>query len=112
MRELIYYPDFEVKDANWLKFALLYLRRLDSIVPETANENLSELYRKLRSETDLLALHRPDPEEGRDATRDAIGYAEDILKHSTLYDISQEELESWRRPEKHDYILWRAKYHD
>ena len=33
MKELLYYPGFEVKDETWLKFALLYLDHISPIIP-------------------------------------------------------------------------------
>lgn len=35
MRDMIYFPGFEVKNENWLKFALLYFDTLRPIIPYT-----------------------------------------------------------------------------
>lgn len=45
MRELIYYPSFEVRNREWLKFALIYLEYLDPIIPESGDVHLSDEYR-------------------------------------------------------------------
>src|SRR5436853_588756 len=67
MQEFIYYPGFEVRDVNWLKFALLYLDKLDPIIPESGDEHLTEQYRRIMSETDLIEVHRPSLDEGLQA---------------------------------------------
>lgn len=33
MKELLYYPGFEIKNETWLKFALLYLDHISPIIP-------------------------------------------------------------------------------
>ena len=37
MKELIYYPSFEVRNREWLKFALLYIENLNPIIPESGD---------------------------------------------------------------------------
>ena len=39
MEELIYYPGFEVSNEDWLKFALLYLDKLNPIIPESGEKS-------------------------------------------------------------------------
>jgi hypothetical protein len=39
--ELIYYPGFEVQNPDWLKLALLYIDRLDPIIPVSDDKYLT-----------------------------------------------------------------------
>ena len=85
MRELIYYPSFEVRNREWLKFALLYLENLDPIIPESGDVHLSEEYRMIVNETDLIQKHRPNYDEGDNATLDAVEQIERILRHPEAF---------------------------
>lgn len=76
MRELIYYPGFEVKSKDWLKFALLYMNTLSPIIPHSGDRHLTNLYWQLADETDLLDFHRPEYEEGHRASLDSLGVVE------------------------------------
>ena len=81
MKQLIYYPGFEVQNEQWLKFALLYVNQLEPIIPPAGDSYLSVLFRQLQDETDLLRIHRPTEEEGYRATLDSIERVETILRH-------------------------------
>ena len=100
MRELIYYPTFEIADSNWIKFALLYINQLDPIIPESGEIYLSDNYKRLINETDLIKPFRPSYSEGKKATLDAIDQIEKILRHPNAYiSIFNEEnfLDKWRK---------------
>jgi len=115
MDRLIYYPGFEISDAEWTKFALLYLDTLSPIIPVAGDMYLSESFRKLRDETDLIDVHRPDYDEGYRATLDALDQVEKILMHPERYEpiFKRRELVStWRRPESHKIELFQDKYTD
>jgi hypothetical protein len=113
MQELIYYPAFEVQDANWLKFALLYVDRLSPIIPESGDRYLTDTFRQITRETDLIHAHRPDPREGEAASLDAIDQIEKILKHPKRYSNlfgSDDFLDRWRNQTQHHFVLFREKY--
>lgn len=64
---MLYYPGFEVKDINWLKFALLYLDDLRPIIPQipyTRENYLDSLTLKIMDSTDLIREYCPDYKEG------------------------------------------------
>lgn len=42
MHKLLYYPDFEIQDQNFLKFALLYIDEIRPIIPDCARQTLSD----------------------------------------------------------------------
>lgn len=113
MRELIYYPGFEVQNLDWLKFALLYIDELNPIIPKSGDRHLTNLSRKLTNETDLIRAHRPDYEEGEKATLDAIDVVEKILRQPQAYSRifwNNNMVDNWRRPENHNYTLFKDKY--
>lgn len=113
MKNLIYYPGFEVKDTNWLKFALLYIEHLDPIIPKTGNAHLSEFYHKLMSETDLIRPHDPSHKEGIRATLDAIQVVERILISPKIFEsifYTKNIIEIWRNREFQRYSLFAGKF--
>ena len=114
MNELIYYPTFEVIDPQWLKFALLYLDKLDPIIPTAGDGYFSDQFRRVLGETDLIDIHRPSYAEGSSATRDALEHVEKILKHPERYcDIFKPNfIKDWQAPHKQTARLFQDKYSD
>jgi hypothetical protein len=113
MKSLLYYPGFEVRSEEWLKFALLYLDKLCPIIPEAGQPYLSDTFSTIRGETDLIFPNSPDYREGKAATLDAIELVEKMLQHPRCYGNTIGDVNyatNWRRPENHDYKLFRAKY--
>lgn len=113
MKELLYYPGFEVKDKNWLKFALLYIKKLDSIVPASGDSHLSNLYHEINSNTDFFHNLRPNYEEGLNASIDALEMIEKIFKYPDRYFRyfrTRNIIEKWRSKDYQDYSLFREKY--
>ncbi|MCE4045164.1 hypothetical protein LXM56_13575 [Lysinibacillus fusiformis] len=68
MDNLIYYPSFFIEDEEWLKFGLLYMRNVNTIVPEDADNQLSSIHYFILDETDFLTSYRPDNFEIERAT--------------------------------------------
>jgi hypothetical protein len=113
MKELLYYPGFEVKDENWLKFALLYIRSLDSIVPVRGDSYLSNLYREINNTTDFFYSIRPDFEEGINASIDALEQLEKLLRNPSRYQRTfgmYNLRDKWMNKSYQDYTLFREKY--
>jgi len=113
MNEYIYYPGFEVHDPNWLKFALLYLNKLDPIIPFSGDPHLSEQWKRISNETDLLDIHRPEVKEGRVATLDAVDQMDKILMHPERYEFifnTPNIVERWRNPSNQTWPLFGEKY--
>ncbi|MCX5813339.1 MAG: hypothetical protein NT178_12465 [Proteobacteria bacterium] len=113
MEQLIYYPGFEIKDHDWLKFALLYIDELNPIIPTAGDIFLTELHRKLTEETDLIKPHRPNYEEGMNATFDALDIVEKIIRNPSRYLRlfgTSKIIEKWQQPENHNYTLFEDKY--
>jgi hypothetical protein len=113
MKKLIYYPNFESNDINWLKFALLYIDNFTPIIPDTGIGFLSKLYKQLQSETDLLKLQRLGHETGMRATRKAIDYVNKVLQnpHSFADELhSPNIVRNWTNKEQQTYTLFDEKY--
>ena len=115
MKELIYYPGFEVQDHDWLKFALLYVDELSPIIPSSGDPYLTDLTHKLEGETDLLVRHRPTYNKGLLATEDAVDHIERITQYPNDYSQlfgAHDFLEIWRLPKTQNYTILREKYTD
>ncbi len=113
MNELIYYPGFEINNLNWLKFALLYIDKLNPIIPRSGEKYLTELHRKLSDETDLIRTHRPTYDEGTKSTLDAMEIVEKILQHPSGYSTifhTPNIKQKWQNKKNHNYILFKEKY--
>lgn len=113
MRELIYYPGFEVNSQDWLKFALLYIGTLSPIIPYSGDKELTSLYQLISNETDFLDVHRPEYLEGKRASLDCLDVLEKIMLHPERYFpifLKSNVVEYWKNPESHDYTLFREKY--
>lgn len=89
MKDLLYFPGFEVKDTAWLKFALLYLDELRPIIPEMPyNENkyLSDTAIMVQAETKLINPYKPNYEDGIVASKIACDEFDRYLAHPERYD--------------------------
>ncbi|WJJ96581.1 hypothetical protein [Algibacter luteus] len=81
MKKYLYYPSFEPPNTEWLKFSLLYLEKFESIVPYERQYLISDDYRQISNETDLVDLYSPSFQQGERASEKAIWQAERILNH-------------------------------
>ena len=119
MREMIYYPGFEVKDETWLKFALLYLDRIRPIIPYTIapkERYISETFLRIMGETDLVRPYKPDFNEGMCASELACTEFERYLQHPERYarffgqPYASRLIEKWKLPQYQDCTLFEGKY--
>ena len=119
MRDMIYFPGFEVKNENWLKFALLYFDTLRPIIPYTfyAEERyLSDTFQHVMNETDLIRPYRPDYDEGFCASILACEEFEKFLSHPEIYGAyfygskSGSHIQRWRNRNYQDCTLFSGKY--
>ncbi|MFP9126791.1 hypothetical protein [Niallia sp. BSM11] len=113
MKDIIYYPGFQINDEEWLKFALLYLNDVNTIVPPEADDYLSGIHRFLLNETDLLASYRPTYEEISKSTEDAIwAITRELENPVKMLGILGEIniLDFWRQPQNHNFELFQSKF--
>ena len=113
MRELLYYPSFEIKDENWLKFALLYIGKLRPIVPQTGLDNIDGINRTVLNETNLLDYYRPTHSDSNTASFYALEAIEKIFsnpqRYSTIFgtrNIVNEFIDT----STHEVELFKEKY--
>lgn len=119
MRDIIYYPGFEVKDESWLKFALLYFDVLRPIIPYTIRSErtyLSATFQQIMDETDLIRPYRPDYEEGICASILTCEHFEKYLRTPDRYRSYfgyggfADYTERWKNPKYQDCVLFEGKY--
>lgn len=77
MHRLLYYPNFEIQDQNFLKFALLYIDEIRPIIPGSARKSLSVSMRDILRNTDMINPYSPSFENGYWASIAAIKHLED-----------------------------------
>ncbi|MEY8535610.1 hypothetical protein AALH30_19150 [Blautia pseudococcoides] len=119
MKDMIYYPGFETRDENWLKFALLYFDTLRPIIPYTIYSEeryLSDTFQYVMGETDLIKPYRPEYEEGFHASILACEEFEKFLLHPGRYGAyfygskSGAYIEKWKNQNHQDCTLFSGKY--
>jgi hypothetical protein len=85
MRDLVYYPGFEILDESWLKFALLYIDCIHPIIPESGMSYLGEKTKHVMRETDLINPYSPQYHEGEVASKNSLYHFERYLKNPERY---------------------------
>lgn len=115
MSTVLYYPNFEIQDEKWLKFALLYLDKVETIVPRSAEEFLSKEHKFILENTDLLKCYSPSYEAGEKASDDAIEIIKRIIEAPQRYWRRMGKihfLDYWRDIRNHDFELYEGKFSD
>lgn len=117
MNPLLYYPFFEVKDQEWLKFALLYLKDIKIIMPKEGEQRLTNEFWEIYNSTDLFSFHRPQPNEGYQSSLDTIESIEPILVRPELYSKrfnihsgTETIVGKWRNRENQSFEIYHGKY--
>jgi len=113
MKKFLYYPNLEPPDKEWLKFALLYMENFESIVPLRRQYLISEEYKLVEKETDLVSMYAPEYLQGYRATLKSIDESNEILNN----EYSKSELfnkvnlkREWKNPENWKYQIYREKF--
>jgi hypothetical protein len=112
MQKLIYYPSFEPPDKEWLKFALLYLEEFEPIVPLNRQQELSDEYKILINETDLIKPFSPDYSQGHRASLNTIKEAEYLLNSGdrpSSFNIVRLK-EKWQNSKNWDFHVYEEKF--
>ncbi|MEM1337096.1 MAG: hypothetical protein AAGF96_05070 [Bacteroidota bacterium] len=113
MKKFIYYPNFEPPDNEWLKFAILYLEKFESIVPYNRRHLISDEFRRLENETDLLNMFSPDYSQGERASIRAIQESERFMSRtyttSSLFNRVNIQRD-WRNPDSWEYQIFGEKF--
>ncbi len=113
MKKLLYYPNLEPPSTEWLKFSILYLEKFESIVPYNRQHLISDDYRRLTQETDLVSLYAPTYDQGERASLKAIEQTEKILnnpyKRSFLFN-SVNIYRKWKDENNWNYTIYSEKF--
>lgn len=114
MEKLLYYPSFFIQDEGWLKFALLYMSDISTIVPDGAESHLTEVHNKVLKHTDLLSKYNPDYEEKIDATRKVLEKIDSelngVFSRYTFSRHRESLVETWRNPNFQNFELFSSKF--
>lgn len=113
MNKIIYYPGFQINDEEWLKFALLYLNDVNTIVPPEADNYLSDTHQFLLQETDLLYPYRPTYEDITKSTEDAIwSISRELENPVRIFGVLGELniVDFWRQRQNQNYELFKSKF--
>ncbi|MBV6878800.1 hypothetical protein NG800_008100 [Epilithonimonas ginsengisoli] len=113
MKKFIYYPNLEPPNTEWLKFSILYLEKFESIVPYGRQHLISDDYRKLLNETDLVEMYSPEYLQGERASIKSIEEAERFLQNPyrrapLMNQINIER--SWRNDQNWTYQIFSEKF--
>lgn len=113
MKKYLYYPSLEPPNTEWLKFAILYLENFESIVPYQRRELVSDDYKKLQNETDLVSMYSPEYDQGYRASLKAIEEVDKFM--NTPYERSSllkkiNVTRDWRNPENWNYQIFSEKF--
>lgn len=113
MKKYIYYPNFEPPENEWLKFSILYLDKFESIIPYNRQHLISDDYRKLKNETDLVDFFSPEYHQGEQASLKAIYEAEKILKRTYESSFLFNRINifrDWKNKNTWDYQIYGEKF--
>lgn len=113
MKDFVYFPYFEPANEEWLKFSLLYLDEFQPIIPHSRTSEVSDNYRRIMDETDLIKPYSPEYNHGNNAGIKTIDELEKILTNPDSYSSlfgSYKFLEEWKKQEKWNYLIYGEKY--
>lgn len=113
MKKYLYYPNLEPPNTEWLKFSILYLERFESIVPSGRQYLISNEYRKLSNETDLVELYSPEYKQGERASIKSIEDAQKFLSNSYGRSHLMNKINvqrSWRDERNWTYQIFSEKF--
>jgi len=113
MEPLIYYPTFEPPTEIWLKFALLYFENFKPIVPRERTYHLSDDFRRIIDNTDLVSLYSPDYSDGYNASLVAIEETERYFNapHSRSFLLREHNvITKWQNPDNWKFEVCQEKF--
>lgn len=115
MKEILYYPGFEIENEDWLKFALLYVDRLRPIVPESGLNTLSDNTYRIMEETDLIDYYNPSFRDSNEASTEVLRLIDEMLTNPKFFSSSfyGRNPSTYLTDDRHkDFLLYREKCND
>jgi len=113
MKNLIYYPTFEPKNDDWLKYALIYVDDFSPIIPDEGRQKLSVSFSRIKDETDIVNIINPVYEHATLASLDTVKELGIIQKNPDFYrDIFDVPniLRKFEDNNNWDYEIFEKKY--
>jgi len=113
MKPLIYYPSFEPPDEIWLKFALLYFKECRPIIPYNRENLVSNGFREIKENTNLINAINPGYNEGVEASIKAREEVESICRrpHERSHHFNHVNIvRKFRDEDSWDYELFVEKF--
>ncbi len=113
MKNLIYFPYFEPSKDEWLKFSLLYLDNFQPIIPMNRQNAVTDSYKYIMDNTDLIQPYAPEYLQGYNAGISSIEYLEKILSTPDRYNTRFQTaniLAAWRNKREWKYLLYQEKF--
>jgi hypothetical protein len=114
MNNSIYYPNFEIENENWLKFALLYVDTFRPIIPEERKSELSDLYKKIINETNLINPITPDLSDKEKAYITTQNFLSELFENKNKQNMlfkSEDLRKKWIKEEK-TFLIYKEKMND
>lgn len=110
MNELIYFPSFEPQNQKWLKFSLLYLDEFRPIIPESGRNDISDMYREIYNETDLINPFSPQYIHGENASLKSIEELDKIFQYPKRYRRQFSNINNWKNQNTWNYLIYSEKF--
>ncbi|MEA5259813.1 hypothetical protein VB264_18595 [Arcicella aquatica] len=113
MDKLIYYPSFEPKDIDWLKYALIYIDQFSPIIPDRGRNTLSDDFKKIENGTDLIIVHKPEWWQGDNAATKALKEIEFIESHPEQFRDKLQAVNinrTWKDSKNWKFKLYEEKF--
>jgi hypothetical protein len=112
VKNLIYYPFLEPPDQEWLKFALLYFDQFEPIIPYNRRGEISDVFKRLLDETDLIHPFSPDYSQGQRASVRTVEEAEKMFRQpERAFPFRKTNLlKTWTEPSAWDSQLYEEKF--
>lgn len=85
MKRLIYYPTLEPQDINWLKYALIYIDNFSPIIPKSAENKITDVFKSITDNTDLITILKPTYNQGDRASTKTLIELENIQRFPNQY---------------------------
>lgn len=115
MEPLIYYPTFEPPTDAWLKFSLLYFENFRPIIPYSRRGLVSDNYKRIIENTDLIRPYSPGADVGYRASLKAIEEVEKIYdkrhQRSLLFN-SANLIRKWENSANWNFNVYHEKFSD
>lgn len=111
MNNSIYYPNFEIENENWLKFALLYVDTFRPIIPDERKNELSDLYKKIINETNLINPITPEFEHKEKACMNTQDFLSELFENKNRQSMlfkSEDLRKKWITEEK-SFVIYKEK---